>query len=168
MANELVQVGRVCSKADMQETYAISKATHEFLRKKALELFKDHPFHASMIVWMCDGWSGPTCSHTHLQHAEGVRTTRQGKCRREYHLEHGFVRIRSVEGHELFDIIPSEARPLTQGRGAWHVWQCREDFLPPVRELGCKGMCVAFTVMDGALYSATKRHLRASTEAPPP
>ena len=158
---ELVRASKACSENEVQATYRIAMATRAFLHQDALQHVRDNPHAPRLVAWMCDGWSGPTCSRAQLKSAAGVSTTRHGKCRREYLLEHAFLRLRDHDGGCFFTLLPGEARPMTKGRGAWNVFSARREFLEPLQSIERSGVCITWTVLDGALYSAAKRHFRA-------
>ena len=162
---ELVQVGRTLSEEEIVQCQQISKAAHRVLRRHCLDLIEEHPQAHTMVAYMCDGWAGPTRSAAKVSLAAGGQLFRHDHSRVEYHLEHAFVRLRTWGGRDIMGLIASEARPMTAGRKAWNVFGARADFLPPLRKLGARGIVISWVVMDGALFSAARRQMRAAHQA---
>lgn len=100
-------------------------------------------------------------THRSALSVDEVVVVRHGPARREYNLEHVFVRLRPAVGSEVLALVSSEARPMSCGKTSWHSFSACCDFMDTLRNQGCDGVVVAVYVTDRLLHSALKRHLRA-------
>jgi len=115
-----------------------------------------------LYAYMADGWTGNIMSKT-VESRPGVLVDARGRIRREFLLEHAFLRARLPCGQRLMQNILSRPRPMTLGKGAWNVFTSCKEFLGDfLRGLGATGLTVSWYVLDGALKSAFQRHMHAA------
>ena len=146
----------VCSKAELQQCRAIAIAIDKFLRREAdAELRAD--FVAALFVYQCDGWASCVSDVARVEGADRM----VGRRRREFLLEHAFLRIRPFAGPDKVFQCSSPARVLDQGKSAWHQFSASSEFHALVSQDNPDKICISMYVMDGACFSGCKRCFRA-------
>ena len=156
----LVTVGRVLSKAEVAECWAIAAVANEALRSQVLESGRGHRAGAVLACYACDGWSAKLQERTTASAGE-QKVKRDGKVRHEFLLQHMFVRTRKTSGHEELTFLSCPPLPLTHGKTAWNAYSAAISFHPSMRAVGWQGIVWQFYVFDGLQFQAMKRRLRA-------
>ena len=146
----------VCSKAELQQCRAIAIAVDKLLRREAdAELRAD--FVAALFVYQCDGWASWISDVVRVEGVDRI----VGRRRREFLLEHAFLRIRPPAGPDKVCQCSSPARVLDQGKTAWHQFSASSEFHKLIAQDNSEKICISMYVMDGANFTACKRFFRA-------
>ena len=161
MVKQLSQVKRTLKDDEVSNALMVSYAVKRFMRRKLETLIQDSPRDISMLVFMCDGW-GASVSETIRDNFPGshLTVTRKGRFRHEFLLQRAM--FRSVDPSDITKIMHLLDDPigLKLGKKAWNVFIANSEWLPTLRELGCKGITLSIYLADGALYSALERKYR--------
>lgn len=151
-------VGNSLSAKDVRDVIRLSATLQKFMQDDLQRFITRHCEEPVMQVYINDGWSrmlnGKFTSTVKGSH---LRVCRNGKLRHEFLLQRGIVRVNSLLGEELANIIVKEPIGMHLGKKTGHVFTASCEFLGTLRQSGCKGICINAYIQDGLLHSSLTR-----------
>ena len=78
----------------------------------------------------------------------------------EFLMQVGILRYTEADGHCQTCIVLRDPLPMTEGKSGWALFAAARAFLPTLRELGHRGLCVEHIVHDRAVLPVLDRRMR--------
>jgi len=91
------------------------------------KMLLQYPDSPTLFCYCNDGWSGTITERT-VERLGDKKVVRQGKVRREFLIENGFLRLRTPFGEDKFALLFGSPRPLRSGKAAWNVFTSSCEF----------------------------------------
>ena len=146
--------------SDKAQCAKICEVMKTFLYQKAQRIIAQCKGRAVLLTYASDGTPLLT-QKTYTAKAESGQTVvRKGGHGTDFLMQRAYLRTSDDKGDPVITCILSDPVPMSEGKSATHQYTAAKDFLPLVKEIGHRGVCISHYCFDRAGFAPVSKLLK--------
>ena len=146
--------------SDKAQCAKICEVMKTFLYQKAQRIIAQCKGRAVLLTYASDGTPLLTQKTYTAKTESGQTVVRKGGHGTDFLMQRAYLRTSDDKGDPIITCILADPVPMSEGKSATHQYTAAKDFLPLVKEIGHRGVCISHYCFDRAGFAPVSKLLK--------